>query len=284
MIAFAKRNLKLYFRDKGSVFFSLLAVFIIIGLYAFFLGDATGSELKGISNEKEIMNTWIMAGIMAITGVTTTLGMLGTMVKDKADKIMKDFYVSPVKRTHIAAGYWLSAYMVGNLMTFITFIVAEIFIVSSGGTMLSGEYIWYIVLFTLFSNLMNTSLVLFMVSLFRSMNAYASASIIVGTLIGFLTGIYIPIGSLPEAVQWAIKIFPISHSAVVYRQLMMHESMKTVLESIPEEAVNSIKEILGISYKMGNEFMDINASLLYIAAIALLFFTASCLIMRRKAV
>ena len=32
-----KRNLKLYFRDKVSVFFSLLGVFIIIGLYVIFL-------------------------------------------------------------------------------------------------------------------------------------------------------------------------------------------------------------------------------------------------------
>ena len=39
MIAFAKRNLKLYFRDKGSVFFSLLGVFVILALYIFFLGD-----------------------------------------------------------------------------------------------------------------------------------------------------------------------------------------------------------------------------------------------------
>ena len=35
MILFAKRNLKVYFRDKGSVFFSILSVLIVIGLYAF---------------------------------------------------------------------------------------------------------------------------------------------------------------------------------------------------------------------------------------------------------
>ncbi len=40
MNLFIGRNLKLFFRDKSAVFFSLLAVFIIIGLYRFFLGDA----------------------------------------------------------------------------------------------------------------------------------------------------------------------------------------------------------------------------------------------------
>ena len=39
MIGFTKRNLKVFFRDKPSVFFSLLAAFIIIGLYVLFLGD-----------------------------------------------------------------------------------------------------------------------------------------------------------------------------------------------------------------------------------------------------
>ncbi|MFR1983726.1 MAG: hypothetical protein ACLS4Z_08430 [Christensenellaceae bacterium] len=39
MITFAKRNLLVFFKDKSSVFFSLFAVFIIIGLYALFLGD-----------------------------------------------------------------------------------------------------------------------------------------------------------------------------------------------------------------------------------------------------
>ena len=34
-----RRNLLLFFRDKSAVFFSLLSVFIIIGLYALFLGD-----------------------------------------------------------------------------------------------------------------------------------------------------------------------------------------------------------------------------------------------------
>ena len=34
MIGMAKRNLKLFFRDKSAVFFSLLAVFIIIGLFS----------------------------------------------------------------------------------------------------------------------------------------------------------------------------------------------------------------------------------------------------------
>ena len=48
MIGMAKRNLKLFFRDKSAVFFSLLAVFIIIGLYALFLGDVWTGSMEGM--------------------------------------------------------------------------------------------------------------------------------------------------------------------------------------------------------------------------------------------
>ena len=38
MSSFAIRNLKVFFRDKSAVFFSLLSVFIIVGMYALFFG------------------------------------------------------------------------------------------------------------------------------------------------------------------------------------------------------------------------------------------------------
>ena len=48
MLNIANRNIKLFFREKGNVFFSLLGVFIIIGLYLLFLGEAWGSGFDGL--------------------------------------------------------------------------------------------------------------------------------------------------------------------------------------------------------------------------------------------
>ena len=56
MLAFANRNLKVFFRDKTAVFFSLLAVFIVLGLYVLFLGDAWADSLQNIKEAKQIMN------------------------------------------------------------------------------------------------------------------------------------------------------------------------------------------------------------------------------------
>ena len=55
MIAFAKRNLKLFFRDKSSVFFSLLSVLIVLGLYVLFLGDQLVSSMKDVTGANRVL-------------------------------------------------------------------------------------------------------------------------------------------------------------------------------------------------------------------------------------
>ncbi|HPW00815.1 MAG TPA: ABC transporter permease, partial [Oscillospiraceae bacterium] len=136
MIGFAKRNLLIFFRDKAAVFFSLLAVFLIIGLYALFLGDVWVSGFSGMSGVRYLMDSWIMAGLMAVTSVTTTMGAFGIMVDDKTKKIIKDISSSPLKRGKIAGGYILSSYLIGCIMSFVALALAEIYIVADGGELL----------------------------------------------------------------------------------------------------------------------------------------------------
>ena len=91
MWAMTKRNLKVFFRDRSSVFFSLLAVFIIIALYAVFLGDTITGGMEDVDGIDFLMNSWIIAGILAVISMTSTLGAFGIMVEDRAKKIVKDF-------------------------------------------------------------------------------------------------------------------------------------------------------------------------------------------------
>ena len=125
----------------------------------------------------------------------------------------------------------------------------------------------------LLTSLMNTAIALFLVSLFKSMNAFATANTIVGTLIGFLTGIYLPIGTLPEAVQWVIKVFPVSHAALVFRNLMMDVPMAQAFEGIPSDIVCDIKEELGIVYQYGNTETSLMFSVLVMLATTIFFFS-----------
>lgn len=121
MTAFAIRNLKLYFRDRGAVFFSVLAVLITFGLYVLFLGDVYAGNIvqSGITDADAaaFMDNWVMAGIVAEVSVTISHGVLGVIIEDKAKKITKDFHVSPVKNSALTGGYLICAFAVSVMMT-----------------------------------------------------------------------------------------------------------------------------------------------------------------------
>src|SRR4030067_1637252 len=101
-----KRNLKLFFRDRASVFFSFLAVFIIIGLYVLFLGNMMVEGFGEVLGDdaRFSVDSWIMAGILSVVSITTTLGAFGIMVDDKTKNILKDFLSSPFKPSHVCLG------------------------------------------------------------------------------------------------------------------------------------------------------------------------------------
>lgn len=97
MIGFTKRNLKVFFKDKTSVFFSLLSVFIIIGLYMLFLGDVWVSSFDGLEGVRYLMDSWIIAGLLTVTSVTTAMGAFGIMVEDRTKKSTKISFPHPLK-------------------------------------------------------------------------------------------------------------------------------------------------------------------------------------------
>ncbi len=275
MRAFVSRNLKVFFRDRASVFFSLLAVFIIIGMYVLFLGDVWLQNLPDMPGAKPLMDSWIMAGLLAVTSMTTTMGAFGTMVDDRAHKLIKDFSASPIRNSQIAGGYILSSFTVGVIMTLITFVLAELYIVGGGGAFLPFGSLIKMLLLLLLSALCNTAMVSFLISFFKSNNAFGTASSIIGTLIGFLTGIYIPIGMLPEGIQFVIKIFPVSHAALLLRQVMMEAPMQTVFAGAPAEMVEGFQQEMGVLFKMGDTYMTGLTSILILVGSALVFYALS---------
>ena len=282
MITIAKRNMKLFFMDKYSVFFSLLAVFIIIGLYVLFLGDVFSSDMDEFPNPAFLMNSWIMGGMLAVTAITTTMGAFGIMVEDRSNKILKDFYTSPLKRTKLAGGYIIASVAVGIIMTLVTLVLAEIFIVAKGGELLELDTMLRVLGLIVLSVVSGSSMVFFMVSFFSSNNAFATASTVLGTLIGFLTGIYVPIGSLPDGVQFVIKCFPPSYAAAMLRQNMMQKAIDVNFAGIPAQYTDSFKETMGVILKFGDHVVTTQESILILIATTVLFYGLSVINLSRK--
>ncbi len=278
----SKRNCKLFFRDKSAVFFSLLAVFIVIGLYVLFLGDTITSGMEGVPSANFLIDSWIMAGLLAVTSYTTTLGAFGTMVDDRAKKVLKDFTVSPLRRSSLAGGYIVSSCFVGLVMTLVTFLLAEAYIALRGGELLTLTAAARVLGLILLSVLSNSAMLFFIVSFFKSQNAFSALSTVIGTLIGFLTGVYIPIGNLPSAVQAVIKVFPPSHAGALFRQVMLERPLSLSFAGAPQNIVENFENEMGVTYSFGGQSLSLEGSLLILIGSALLFYGLSILIMRRK--
>jgi multidrug/hemolysin transport system permease protein len=284
MNALISRNLRVYFRDKASVFFSLLSVMIIILLYALFLGDAwAGSSMfRGREGVRWLMDAWIMAGLLAVVSVTSTMGAYGIMVEDRSRKIIKDFYSSPLSRAGLTGGYILSAFVIGLVMSLLTAVLAVVYILARGGQLPALAALGKTFLLILTSTLSNTAMVLFLISFIKSTNAFSTASTLIGTLIGFLTGIYMPIGQLPPAVQTLIKVIPTSHAAALFRQTLMEQPIQLVFQGAPEEMVAEFKGAMGVTLSLGGHTFTAWEHVLVLAASFLLFSLLSLWSLSRK--
>lgn len=288
MITFAKRNLKLFFRDKGAVFFSLLAVIIVIGLYILFLGDQLVKDLDNnqVDNARFLMNSWLIAGVLAVTSISTTLGAFGIIVDDKVKKIEKDFRCAPISRSSIAGGYIISSFAIGVIMSVFAFALGEIFIVMNGGELLPFVSMLKVLGMILLTVLAGSSMMFFVVSFFNSTNAFATASTVIGTLIGFITGMYIPIGSMPDSVAIVVKLFPISHAASIFRKIFMEIPMEKAFDGVPdsisEDLITELNTDLGINFTIGSWEVSTLDSILILIATSILFYILGIAVISRK--
>ena len=281
ILSLIKRNIKLYFRDKISVFFSMLGVFIIILLFVLFLGDAmlssvpSGVESGGV-NTRFLMDSWIMAGVVTVATITTTLGAYGTIVNDKSTNVMNDFKVSPIKRSTLVLSYVISSCLVGLIMSLFSFAFAEGYILLSGGSLISLFGFVKVLGIIILSVLMSSAIVFLIISFVTSNNAFGAVSTVFGSIIGFLMGVYVPIGNLPSGVQTVIRFFPFAHPAVLLRQVMMSEAMD--LSNMPREFL----EFTGVNFVYSNTIFPVFGHILLILGVTIVFFGLGVIVTSRK--
>lgn len=274
------RHLKIHFRDKVSVFFSLLSVFIIIGLYVLFLGDLINQGQTGAA--RSMNDQWIMSGVIAVSGFTTTLGAYGILVDDKAKKLDRDFIVAPIKPAIRVLSYLLSSLVIGTLMSVVTLVFAQIYILIYGGPLFSFLTILKVLGLILLNVLTSSSIVFFIINFIKTTTAFSTISTIVGTIIGFLMGIYVPIGNLPSAMHLIIMLFPSSHAGVLFRQVMMEDSLVKVFQGAPPQERLNMEEFLGVRFVINGTIVPVYVHYLVLIGTILVFYFFSLLTLKYK--
>ncbi|MGP6145839.1 ABC transporter permease [Jeotgalibaca sp. A122] len=283
MIPIIRRNVLVFLRDRTSVFFSLLAILIIFALYILFLGENYQSGLlDGLDGAQYLMDTWLVGGILAAASITTTMGAFSIMVEDKSKQIFKDFSSSPIRTSKLTAGYLFGAFIVGLFMTLLALFVGELFIIFNGGEWLSLLDTVNVIGLIILSVITNTAFVYFPVSFMQSENAFGTMSSVIGTLTGFLAGIYLPIGILPPVIQTVVKLFPVSHSASLLRQTMTRDAVDKVFQEAPMEAREGFEQFMGIRFEWNGTEISPWLSFLYLSVMAIVFYLLSIWSFKRK--
>jgi len=283
-----RRNVDIYIRNKASVFFSFLSVIIIIGLYALFLGDMQVKSInemllkygQSIKGTRFLVDSWIISGLLAINAVTITLGVLGTMVYDIENKRFPDFIVAPVSRTSVVLSYLLSAWIIGFIFSLIALVVGELYILSGGGQLLSPMKMLETLGVLALAVISSSSIMYFIASFLKSGSAFGTMSTLLGTLIGFFTGAYIPMGVMPIAVQKAIILVPFSHSAAILRQIFCEQPLAVVFGPLAE-ARDTYVSVYGIKLFWDKTEITVPVMLAVLAGVAVLFLLLSAIKLRR---
>lgn len=281
------RDARVYLRDRTSVFFSLLSVLIIVGMYALFLGDSTVRSIeneigRSVEGVRWMVDAWIMAGILAVSSMTVTLGAFGVLVDDESRKRLGAFLVAPVKRSRLVQGYLLAAMAVGMLLGLVTLLVAELYIVLKGGALLAPAALATAALLQVLNVFSSGCIAFFFVSFVRTPGAYGTLSTIVGTLVGFLAGIYLPVGAMPKGVQSVMKFIPMTHSAALMRQVFMDAPMDQVFTGAPVEVRQGIETVFGIQVSIGGQPVTPALMIGIVAGAGVLFLLLSILRMNRR--
>jgi len=272
------RNVKLYLRDKAAVFFSFLSVIIILAMYILFLGkmqpDSIQNEIGPMEGIDWVVAAWIMAGILTVSTVTIPLGAVGNLIDDRADGILNDFYTSPISRNVLALSYLISAWVIGFIMVLANFIIGLIYVLMQGGEFMSFIQIVELLGLIMFS-IMTFSSFFFYISLFmRTRNAYGTLATLVGTFIGFLGGIYIPIGVLGSNVQLVMNLLPTAHAVTLVRRVYMRGAIEEVLATQPG-FLDWYEDFYGLNVSIGNFELSSVHMLLSMLAFMLIFYTLS---------
>ena len=256
--ALTRRNLKNFIRNKSNIFFSFLSILIIIFMDIFFLGQLQINLLEAYAPNAArvdiefLINSWMMAGIILVSTITLPLGFYAVMVADYENKNISDFLCAPLRRSQLVLSYTLASFIVGGILTFINFILAEIGIVLEGGALLAPVSMIKAIFVILICLLASINILYFIISFVKKMNVFSILSTVVGAIIGFLAGIFVPIGTLPIIAQNAIKLFPLSYGVVLTRQIFMEEPMRRIFNENSEHLRIAYENDYGVTVTFSN--------------------------------
>ena len=289
-----KRNIKLFFKDKGLFITSLITPAILLVLYATFLKNVFKETFisnipETITLSEKLINGYIgsqlISSILAVSCITVAFCCNFLMIQDKANGTIKDLLIAPVKKSHLAISYYLTTFISTLLICLVAMIICLIYIANIGwffcltDVLLLTLDIFILVLFgTALSSIINH---------FLSTQGQMSA---VGTIIssgyGFICGAYMPISTFPSGLQKVIYFLPGTYGTSLIRNHSLNgifKEMKT--QGVPDDVILLFKEALDCNIKFFDQTVSIPMMYIILTSAIIILIIAYILInyLRKKA-
>lgn len=257
MLELISRNRKVYTRDRLAFFMSFLSVIILILVYQVFLGQIQIDAIKEALNSDtastdtiQMVNYWLISGLTIIISMTSTLGAFGVMVSDREKKLSEDFKVSPVSNFKIELSYAVFAILFGIIMTMFSCIFA-IGMFNGFSALLDYSMMDYLSILGVVTmgTVLSATIILPILAFIRTSSAFTTLSTIVGTFIGFISGVYLSIGSVGGSLQQVMTWFPLTQVNALLKQILMKDAINKVFDKAPTSIVTNYKESYGVILK-----------------------------------
>ena len=248
-----KRNVKLFFKDKGMFFTALITPAILLVLYSTFLGNVyRDSFLSNLPNtvtlpEKLInglVGSQLISSILAVSCVTVAFCSNFLMVTDKANGTVKDLRISPIKSSELAISYYMATIMSTLLICLTATVLCLVYLGAVGLYMSVVDIILLfadVILLVLFGTALSSVINFFL----SSQGQISAVGTIVSSCYGFICGAYMPISSFSEGLQRVIMFLPGTYGTSLIRNHTMRGALAEIeKQGISADAVNELKDAM----------------------------------------
>lgn len=229
------RNCKVFFRDKGTFFSSLIAPIILLFLYMTFLNGTYSDSLTnmvennfGVTLEKSVVNAfsggWLMSSLIAVCAVSIAFTANMVMVQDRVTGRIDDFNVSPVPKSFLALGYYLSTALVTLAICGVALVAGYIYLAAVGWYLTAAD-VFLTILDTFLLVMFGTALSSLVCSALKSQGGITAVQVIVSAAYGFLCGAYMPIDSLANWISSVLMFLPGTYGTALLHEHFMGASV-----------------------------------------------------------
>lgn len=278
--ALVKRNSKIFFKDKGMFFTSLITPIILLVLYMTFLANVYHDSFlsaipKGFKVSEELLNGLVggqlLSSLLAVSCVTVAFCSNMLMVQDKVTGARNDLTITPVKPSKLALGYYISTALTTLLISLVAACACFLYL-SRVGWYLSVSDVLLIFLDIFLLVIFGTALSS-IINFFLSTQGQMSA---VGTIIsagyGFICGAYMPISQFSDSLQKVISFLPGTYGTSLLRNHSLDGVFREMeSQGFPAEVVEAFKDTVDCNlYFFGDKVELLTMYFIFIVSTAVL--------------